>query len=115
MIPTNKNDLSEISFIKTENLASIFKLLGSLFKEHIFLDSVIAQLFVKYIHSCGKIISFLEMHFKQKFFSQIHSEEHLLQDTLLQFLHKFEHSLQIMFEQFSHFEKQIKQGFLLQE
>jgi hypothetical protein len=34
---------------------------------------------------------------------------------LLQFWHKFEHSLQKVFEQFSHFEEQIKQGFLLQE
>jgi len=55
------------------------------------------------------------IHFKQKYFSQIHSKEHLLQDILLQFLHKFEHSLQKVFEQFSHFEEQIKQGFLLQE
>ena len=34
------------------------------------------------------------MHFRQKYFPHMHSEEHLTQDTLLQFLHKFEHSLQ---------------------
>ena len=112
--PINKNDLSEVSFIKTENFASIFKLFGIIFKERIFLESVTAQLFKKYMHSCGKIVSFFPMHFIQKFIQQMHSYKHLIQELLSQILHKLEHSLQQLFEQLSHLIEQLKQGFLLQ-